>query len=393
MAKNNFFDEDIFKAKRVIKRFEAKQKSTYVYNIKSKKSISYSNKKNSKEVVVKITGSAKDFEGLKGHIKYISRNGDIELFSSDNEIFSGKDNLKNAVANFNSGDKIPTKNELFTNAKKPKRETLNFVFSMRDHLQAPANKIQEAAVKVLKEKFPDNYFLAAIHNDTDNPHCHICLKITDAHGKRINPKKSDLDDIRKKFALELNQMNIDATATIRKKVKIGKDGKIIDEPAIKSHHYEVTGFGEAPYKFNSDNDQSYYVNYKTPTGKNVTIWSKDLRKVIEENKINVGEFCRFAITGEQEMKFIYLDKKTKNTIEKTAYKKMWDVSISGRLEKELRPLKKYSMPVIKILKKYDTRIGQNINQITVKPKNDTIKINQDLNIKINEECPDFIKKR
>ena len=47
----------------------------------------------------------------------------------------------------------------------------------------------------------------------------LCLKITDAHGKRINPKKSDLNDIRKKFALELNRMNIDATATIRKKSK------------------------------------------------------------------------------------------------------------------------------------------------------------------------------
>ncbi|WKW30254.1 hypothetical protein IXZ18_11165 (plasmid) [Campylobacter fetus subsp. venerealis bv. intermedius] len=153
MAKNNIFDEDIFKAKRVIKRFEAKQKSTYIYSIKSKKNISYLNKKNSKEVVVKITGSAKDFEGLKGHIKYISRNGDIELFSSDNEIFTGKNDFKNAITNFNSGDKIPTKNELFTNGKKPKRETLNFVFSMRDHLQAPANKIQEAAIKTLKENF------------------------------------------------------------------------------------------------------------------------------------------------------------------------------------------------------------------------------------------------
>ncbi|MBR8465814.1 relaxase/mobilization nuclease domain-containing protein [Campylobacter sp. faydin G-140] len=277
------------------------------------------------------------------------------------------------------------KKRVNTNAKKPKRETLNFVFSMRDHLQAPANKIQEAAIKVLKEKFPDNYFLAAIHNDTDNPHCHICLKITDAHGKRINPKKSDLDDLRKNFALELNRMNIDATATIRKKIQINKDGKIIDEPEIKSHHYEVTGFGEAPYKFNSDNDQSYYVNYKTPTGKIVTIWSKDLKKVIEENKINVGEFCRFAITGEQEMKFVYFDKKTKNTIEKTSYKKMWDVSVNDRLEKELKPLKKYSMPTIKILKKFNAEIKQYINQTVVKSKNDTIKISQDLNMQINEK--------
>ncbi|WKW30235.1 hypothetical protein IXZ18_11055 (plasmid) [Campylobacter fetus subsp. venerealis bv. intermedius] len=180
-------------------------------------------------------------------------------------------------------------------------------------------------------------------------------------------------------------MNIDATATIRKKVKLGKDGKIIDEPEVKSHHYEVVGFGEAPYKFTADNDQSYYVNYKTPTGKIVTIWSKDLQKVVKDNQINVGEYCRFAITGEQEMKFVYLDKKTKNTIEKTTYKKMWDVSVNGRLEKELKPLKKYSMPTIKIIKKFNVDVKQNITQAVVKPKNDTIKISHNLNIQINEK--------
>ncbi|WP_158004933.1 hypothetical protein [Campylobacter fetus] len=51
MAKNNIFDEDIFKAKRVIKRFEAKQKSTYIYSIKSKKNISYLNKKIAKKLL------------------------------------------------------------------------------------------------------------------------------------------------------------------------------------------------------------------------------------------------------------------------------------------------------------------------------------------------------
>nr|WP_303297461.1 relaxase/mobilization nuclease domain-containing protein [Campylobacter fetus] len=117
----------------------------------------------------------------------MSRNGDIELFSSDNEIFTGKNDFKNAITNFNSGDKIPTKMNYLQMAKNQKRN-IKFCFSMRDHLQAPANKIQEAAIKTLKEKFPNNYFLAAIHNDTDNPHCHICLKITDAYGKELTLK-------------------------------------------------------------------------------------------------------------------------------------------------------------------------------------------------------------
>ncbi|MBR8463998.1 hypothetical protein KDD93_05350 [Campylobacter sp. faydin G-24] len=85
------------------------------------------------------------------------------------------------------------------------------------------------------------------------------------------------------------------------------------------------------------------------------------------------------------MKFVYFDKKTKNTIEKTSYKKMWDVSVNDRLKKELKPLKKYSMPTIKILKKFNAEIKQDINQTVVKSKNDTIKISQDLNMQINEK--------
>ena len=95
-------------------------------------------------------------------------------------------------------------------------------------------------------------------------------------------------------------MNIDATATIRKKVKIGKDGKIIDEPEIKSHHYEVTGFGGAPYKFNSDNEQSYYVNYKTPTGKKRNYLEQGFKKkLLKKIKLMSENFVvlRLRVSG------------------------------------------------------------------------------------------------
>lgn len=354
MAKiKDFFEDDIFKAKRVIKRFEKRQQSTYIYKIKSrpkfKEFSSNTFKKINTEVVVKITGSAKDFQGMKGHIKYISRDGELELFSSDDEVFFGKDDNKQTVKNFNLGYEIPTKQELLETNKKPKRETLNFVFSMKDHLQAPADKIREAAIKTLKAKFPNNYFVVAIHNDTDNPHCHICLKIKDTNGKRINPNKNDLNEIRKNFALELNKIGIEATATIKKRIQIDKDGFIVEPTPIKAHHYEVISFGEANYKFKSDQDMSYYVRYKSKNGNITDIWSKDLKQVVESNNIRIGEYCRFVITAEQPVKFTYWDKKIKKTIEKTSYKKKWDVSVNQRLEKDLKPLKQYSQSTYRIL--------------------------------------------
>ena len=43
---------------------------------------------------------------------------------------------------------------------------------------------------------------------------------------------------------------------------------------------------------------SYYVKYSTPKGKEITIWAKDLERVINENSIQRGEYCRFAIVAE-----------------------------------------------------------------------------------------------
>ena len=194
---------------------------------------------------------------------------------------------------FNSFVEIPKTSEIKSLSLRGKRETLNLVFSMKDHKLAPGNKIKTAATQVIKKKYPDNYFVIAVHNDTDNPHCHICLKISDNFGVRINPNKKDLADLRKSFTLELNRLGIEATATIKRRV---------GEREIKPHYYEVVSFGEANYKFDENGEKSYYVQYKTGSGKLVDIWSKDLQRVIEENNIHTGEFVRFAITGEEEVR-------------------------------------------------------------------------------------------
>nr|WP_277620715.1 relaxase/mobilization nuclease domain-containing protein [Campylobacter blaseri] len=149
-------------------------------------------------------------------MNYISRQGNIELVDSDYNLYSNKDEIKDACKNFNSVYKIPTQNEIINFRQKEKRETYNIVFSMKEHSLAPVNKIRIAAINTIKKKYPDNYFVIAMHNDTDNPHCHLCLKSVNKNGKRVNIKKADLNELRKNFAIELRKLNIEATATIRK---------------------------------------------------------------------------------------------------------------------------------------------------------------------------------
>lgn len=355
------YDDDILRAKKVFKIFEKKQNDTYNF----KKNIHYLNysksKKNTKntEVVIKITSSCKNIDGIKNHLKYISRNGKLTLIDSENNELSDKDNYKIITKNFNTDGSILTQREIRNFRQREYRETYNMVFSMKDIELAPIKKIREAAIKTIKEKYPDNYFVIAMHDDTDNPHCHICLKSINNNGKRIDIKKSDLNQLRKNFAKELRALNIEATATIKKKIELNT-GKEIDKDLYikddmptkfekhKAHHYRVINFGEANYKFDKDKPMSYFVRYRTKNGNDVEIWSNDLERVIKENDIKKDEYCRFAITSEEPV--IVKERRTykqngqeyTTIVDKKVYKKKWDVSVEKRAEKILNPLKKFT---------------------------------------------------
>lgn len=362
MPKVRVVFDDEWRAKRVFEKTKKIQSSTGAYRLKNKFKNYFNNGSKNTEVLVKITGSSSSFEKMKSHLKYISRNGELELISSDGEIYKGKDELKEACESYDRFVKIPRQSEINKLGLKEKRETINLVFSMKDHSLAPTNKIKIAAIRAIKNYYPENHFLLAAHNDTDNPHCHICLKMTDNFGKRINPNKNDLADLRKSFALELNKLGVEAKATMRQR------SYSLNKEEAKQHYYEIVSFGEANYKFQDDAEPSYYVKYKTKNGKIVDIWSKDLERVIIENKIHVGERARFAITGEEPVVVSFrnrvkkVDDKGKTYYEyenakKISYRKTWDVSVLGRAEKELKPLIKFSKPHYEI-----ERLGKVANE-------------------------------
>lgn len=148
------------------------------------------------EVVVKITSGSKNSQALSKHLDYISRKGNVELITSDFDRYVGEDEILEVKRIFkNEGAPIP----LYKEGAKEKRHTINMVFSMKEHSTTPKEKLQQATITTLKRVYPNNFFTIAFHADTDNPHCHICLKVADKNGKRINPKKADLANLRAEF--------------------------------------------------------------------------------------------------------------------------------------------------------------------------------------------------
>ncbi|EJH1638832.1 relaxase/mobilization nuclease domain-containing protein, partial [Campylobacter jejuni] len=223
-------------------------------------------------------------------------------------------------------------------------------------------------ITTLKRMYPNNFFVVAFHNDTDNPHCHVCLKVADKNGKRINPKKADLANLRAEFANALNELGIEAKATNKKQreveinqefsVKLNTNNEINQAPKIKMHYYQVMDFGEANYQFSTDKNakKSYYVSYKTKKGI-TTIWGQDLERVVRENKVLRGEYARFKIVGQEEYEIkrkAKINNKWQEVI-KTLKKPIWEVSVIGR-EKDLKQINK-----AKTTKKYKIIQDKGVN--------------------------------
>ena len=368
------FDDEII-AKKVFTKIENasklplnyinKNRDKYTKDIKTGKLISKNMFRKNTEVVVKITSGSKNSQALSKHLDYISRDGNVELITNDFDRYAGEDEILEVKRIFkNEGSPSP----LYKEGAKEKRHTINMVFSMKEHSTTPKEKLQQAVITTLKRMYPNNFFVVAFHNDTDNPHCHVCLKVADKNGKRINPKKADLANLRAEFAKALNELGVEAKATNKKQreveinqefsVKLNANNEINQAPKIKMHYYQVMDFGEANYQFSTDKNakKSYYVSYKTKKGI-TTIWGQDLERVVRENKVLRGEYARFKIVGQEEYE---IKRKAKinnkwQEVVKTLKKPIWEVSVIGR-EKDLKQINK-----AKTTKKYKIIQDKGVN--------------------------------
>ncbi|MBT0612815.1 hypothetical protein [Campylobacter hyointestinalis] len=83
---------------------------------------------------------------------------------------------------------------------------------------------------------------------------------------------------------------------------------------------------------------SYYVKFETKNGKETILWGNHLEELIEKYNITNDDWVRFAVTDQEVVKKKIYDKKTKQWCEKTVYKNVWDCSVEGKREIELKPL-------------------------------------------------------
>lgn len=162
------------------------------------------------EVMVKITNKASSAQGMgavRRHLRYISRNGKVELEDQDGMTVLGQQGLRDLTDSWHLGGwGIPEESR--------RREVFNVLLSMPPGTDRQA--VRNAARAFAAEEFGDGRrYVFAAHADEAHPHVHLTIQVRGPDGKRLNPRRQDLQRWRERFAGQLREHGVEANATPR----------------------------------------------------------------------------------------------------------------------------------------------------------------------------------
>ncbi len=189
------------------------------------------------QVMVKVTGGGRGMKAIVAHFRYISKNGRLDIEDERGETMRGKDALPELADDWRFGG------TLIDDIAEPgqRREAFNLMLSMPRGTD-PAS-VQWAAREFAKAELADHKYVMVLHDHQANPHVHISVRAESKHGRRLNPRKSDLHRWRESFAAKLRERGIEAEATRQAtrgvgrrypelwQVKAGEDGRLLKAAA------------------------------------------------------------------------------------------------------------------------------------------------------------------
>lgn len=161
------------------------------------------------EVMVKITGRTKGVTHLKSHLSYITRNGEVDAETEQGATLAGRSGLKDLQQRWEDDAGLDDKR------RRDGSLSINIILSMPAGTDALAVKDSARAFAI--ETFGYNHdYVFVQHLDDKHPHVHLTVRSLGHDGKRLNPRKADLQAWRERFAGELRLRGIAAEATPRR---------------------------------------------------------------------------------------------------------------------------------------------------------------------------------
>jgi hypothetical protein len=156
------------------------------------------------QVMVKVTGGGRGMGAIAAHLRYITKNGRLDIEDDRGTAENGKDALREIERQWQYGG-------AHIEQEGHRREAFNIMLSMPRGTDPIT--VQRAAREFAKIEFADHRYVMVLHDHQANPHVHLSVKAESRHGKRLNPRKADLQRWRETFAERLRERGIDAEAT------------------------------------------------------------------------------------------------------------------------------------------------------------------------------------
>jgi hypothetical protein len=156
------------------------------------------------QVMVKVTGVGRGMKAIAAHFRYISKNGRLEVEDERGQTMRGKGTLNELADDWRYGGSL-------IEDTSPRREAFNIMLSMPRGID-PAS-VHWAAREFANAELADHKYVMVLHDHQANPHVHISVRAESKHGRRLNPRKTDLHRWRETFAAKLRERGIQAEAT------------------------------------------------------------------------------------------------------------------------------------------------------------------------------------
>jgi hypothetical protein len=166
------------------------------------------------EVIVKVSGGARSLKGVASHVAYVGRRGRVSLESDTGDLIDGKRCQHDLVDDWDLDLELGMPSRFVREPAKPAKLVHNLIFSMPPG--TPPEKVLKAVKNLARDEWALKHrYALVLHTDEPHPHVHVILKARSEQGVRLNIKKAMLRDWRQKFASNLLDIGVAATATHR----------------------------------------------------------------------------------------------------------------------------------------------------------------------------------
>jgi hypothetical protein len=156
------------------------------------------------QVMVKVTGGGRGMQAISAHFRYISKNGRLDFEDERGETLRGRDAVHELTEDWRFGGSL-------IDDVGYRREAFNIMLSMPRGTDPLI--VQRAAREFAQTELADHKYVMVLHDHQANPHVHISARAESKHGRRLNPRKTDLHRWRETFAEKLRGYGVEAEAT------------------------------------------------------------------------------------------------------------------------------------------------------------------------------------